>query len=395
MKRIFALLIITALLTACAGEPPVEIPPAAEDEPIIADEPIITTPEIITTSPATTTTTPPPEVEPEPEFEPLPPLEFFPAADPNERGNTTGNIINGGNAAMQGEWIYYNVSSAGIDRTPPTHLVKIRADGTDRTIIADIYSYNINVVGDWIYYVGESVNRWTEGIFRIRTDGTDWAQLSREDAEFMTVVGDWIYYSNRLFRSDGSILKMRTDGTEKTLITNEPGWDINVVDDWVYFVSHDDSFIYKIRTDGTDKTKLNNVESRNIIVYDDWIYYMSGNQWGRGEFYRIRTDGTEETPLNFGHMYSFNISDDWIYFVALDENRDDNEYSNLYKSRLDGSEREMLLEGFYGNFTIYSMNIVSGWVQYYVGNGWAMPFIVNTDGTDDRVLDGDLLFPDD
>ena len=60
------------------------------------------------------------------ETEPMPNL-------PNEivedRGNTVGNIVNGGYVALQDDWLYYRNVSDGHK------LYKIRIDGTDRQLV--------------------------------------------------------------------------------------------------------------------------------------------------------------------------------------------------------------------------------------------------------------------
>ena len=99
-----------------------------------------------------------------------------PPLKPNsERGNTVGNIVNGGNVAQKGEWLYYRNTSYKYK------LYKIRTDGSDKTKLNDDDSKYINVVGDWVYY---SNCNWSEEktryrynnyfytLYKIRTDGT-------------------------------------------------------------------------------------------------------------------------------------------------------------------------------------------------------------------------------
>lgn len=50
----------------------------------------------------------------------------------NHRGNSTGNIVNTGLVAHQGDWIYYVNPSPSDD---DDKLYKIRTDGTQRQVV--------------------------------------------------------------------------------------------------------------------------------------------------------------------------------------------------------------------------------------------------------------------
>jgi hypothetical protein len=62
-----------------------------------------------------------------------------------ETGNSNSNSSNIGFAAEQDGWIYYKNSSDGM-------LYKERQDKTERVKLCDDTPYNINVIGDWIYF---------------------------------------------------------------------------------------------------------------------------------------------------------------------------------------------------------------------------------------------------
>ena len=126
----------------------------------------------------------------------------------NARGNTTGNIVNGGHVAQQGDWIYY----LNID-DDKKKIYKIRIDGSDRTRVNEDSSWLLNVVGDWIYY------------------------LNIDD--------------------DKKIYKVRTDGRGRTKVNDDRSGDLNVVGDWIYYANFDDNKIYKVRTDGSGRQEVN------------------------------------------------------------------------------------------------------------------------------------------
>lgn len=384
------------MLAACAAESAPALVEAEPDLPEIIDEQetIITVSPVTTLDPSLWIYTAP-EVIPEPEYPPLPPVEFFPAEVINERGNNVGNIINGGRAAAQGDWVYYTAYYYSENVRWDSYLMRSRLDGTEAEPLHQGWRHSINVIGDWVYFVTHS---WYAGVSikKIRTDGTDLTSIVESDfIKDISVVGDWIYYadySERPYSRDynisyenflGSIYKIRTDGTEKTLITDEPGWEINVVDDWVYFVGHDDGFVYKIRTDGTDRTQLNSFQSSYINVVDGWVFYS--NLDDNGFLYKMRIDGTENTQLNSDDSIHINVSDGWIFYGSrtyYEEPIMNEFFTETYKMRLDGSEKTKV----WGD--IFGILIIGDWMYYSIPVGPYAPFNrVRTDGTDRQEID--------
>jgi len=123
-----------------------------------------------------------------------------------ERGNSPGNIINAGLAAKQGDWIYYRSND-------DYRIYKIKTDGSGRTKLNDDESYNLNVVGEWIYYSnGGDGNR----IYKIKTDGSGRTKVNNDSSLNLNVVGEWIYYANQ--GDGGRIYKIKTDGSGNQIV---------------------------------------------------------------------------------------------------------------------------------------------------------------------------------
>jgi hypothetical protein len=182
------------------------------------------------------------------------------AMNMNLRGNTAGNLVNGGLFAIQENWIYYS------DRNSDS-LYKSRIDGSEKIKLSDDSVDEINVVGDWVYYRNQSSSVW-RSIYKIRTDGTMRTQINHEQSDHITVVGDWIYYRNA-----------------------------------------DDGFsLYKIKTDGTELTKLSEEKFHGLDIEGDWIYFASMEDEGR-KLYRIQTDGTEKTPISDNYAYRHSVNE--------------------------------------------------------------------------------------
>jgi hypothetical protein len=143
-----------------------------------------------------------------------------------------------------GDWIYY------VNYSRAFGLYAIRTDGTGRRKLDDVRDggfMNIQVVGDRIYYTSN-----VGGLHSMRTDGSDKRELSDDDPWDLNIVGDWIYY--RHTRDDHKIYAIRTDGTERRQIGDDRARNVIVDNDWIYYTDIDDDFkLYAIRTDGTER----------------------------------------------------------------------------------------------------------------------------------------------
>lgn len=267
------------------------------------------------------------------------------ANNDNVMGNTNGNLVNGGQVAISGEWIYYS-SSIGIYR--------MKDDGTEKETL---YLWNengqpvsLNVVGEWIYYK----NLYP---FKMKIDGTEQQQIS--DPQYsgsFRVIGDWMYF--------GSEYKMKTDGSNLQQIYDKngaPGMTVNIVDNWIYYYDSDNEgndSIFRMKTDGTDKQKIYSGRTDMMVVYDGWIYYEDHNS---RDLYKMKTDGSGSQLLSSEQrVLSLNVVGDWIFYGGGNEagNR------SLSKIKTDGSEKQILCGD---NAT--DICIIGDWVYYVINGG--------------------------
>jgi len=287
----------------------------------------------------------------------------------NTYGNIGGNIVNGGVAALQGDWIYYNSDG----------LSKIRTDGTGWTFLSTDNCEYVNVIGDWIYYRNVSDNH---NIYKIKTDGTARTALTH-DAQYsytnnyINVAGAWIYYSGE----NENLYKIRTDGTEKTKISDNKCSYINVVGDWIYYCNDSDmdsyysGRLYKVKTDGTQSTRLTTNGGEGLCVDGDWIYYLDNMSF----LYKIRTDGTARTPFD-KQLCGLNVTDGWIYYRLAGGGEG---YTYIYKMRIDGTGNTIITADFPNNINS-QINVVGDWIYLpYLGD----VFKIRTDGTQMKLAD--------
>jgi len=283
-----------------------------------------------------------------------------------EYGNTSGNIANGtfsgSSFVLKGDWIYYySMDYSG------NNLFKIRTDGTGGTRLDFNFIFELNIVGDWIYYQNFHDE---DKIYKMRTDGSEVTRLNNDKSYFINVVGDWIFYSN--WSDAKKLYKIRTDGSGKTKLNDDGTYDLIVIGDWIYYANDG---LYKIRTDGSGKTKLNDDGTNCINVVGDWIYYI--NDPDGCKLYKIRTDGSGRGRVNVDNCKYINAVGDWIYYCNYSDGK------KLYKIRADGSGRTKLNDDridhlFAGGDWIYYENGLPGSYGLYK---------IRTDGTGRQKFD--------
>ncbi len=222
---------------------------------------------------------------------------------PGERGNSNGNISNGGIVAQKDGWIYYrDFSRGGL-------LYKMTADLKKRVKLCDDVCEYINVAGNWVYYMnGSDGNK----IYRIKTDGNQRTKINDDESYFLTVVGDWIYYQNA---SDGCRLyKIRVNGSERTQMNDDRTEYICIDGGWVYYTQgsgygHGDGDIYRISDDMRTRSRVMECECSFLAVDNGRMYFVQD-----GSIYTASTSG--EGLVNYkGTAGSvLNIHNNWIYF---------------------------------------------------------------------------------
>jgi|GEM_PF-857881 len=286
------------------------------------------------------------------------------------RGNSTGNITNGGLAAISGDWIYY----AGND----DKLYKIRTNGTGKTKLSDDKARFINVINGYVYYSNESDMKkagvTTAGkLYRIKTDGTGREMLSEDATEDINVVGNIVYYIGSNTGITKQIFRINTNGTSRTVLRRDgPNYGLAVVGGQAYYTRFSFSnptgdYKFKISArDGTGgvkavEDKLSNASLDNSFqIIGSWIYYSGRGDRNTGldNFYRVKTDGTgRELLLGDGWNWigrgAANVVGNSIFFADNKNGR------SLYRIGLDGQNKTRLT-----NDRVHQICVVGSWIYY-------------------------------
>jgi hypothetical protein len=229
----------------------------------------------------------------------------------NTEGITAGNLTNafkqgdgwyGGLLTSQGGWAYL----ARMDED--LAIYKMRADGSEYQRVGDACGTCLNVVGDWLYYIGEGGKP-----YKMRTDGSMASKINDDNCAFLSVSGDWMYYSN--FSDGGCLYKVKTDGTEPMKLTDGIVIFPCVAGGWVYYCEKkpENAGFCRVSVDGAKPQTIMAADMGNYCIEGDWIYYNSGDT-----IWRVHGDGSGKEVFfkNAKIITAFNIAGRILYISA-------------------------------------------------------------------------------
>lgn len=308
----------------------------------------------------------------------------------NMSGISFENFAGGCGITSQGDTVYYSSNSLDFDLYGA--IYKMNKDGSSKVKILETIGVqgDLNVVGDWIYYINKAYKMMPDGIhrqsdtpystlYRVRTNGTDNTKLSDGEVSGMIVVGNYIYYNfTDMLGPEYCIYRINLDGSNKIKLVdygNNNGAIINYTDKYIFYsLSGPDAGTYRVNLDGSNKIKLVDLYS---VVYgtDDWVYSLAGDFAYVNVIYREKADGTEKAIIYDGLPTGnfITLLGDYIYFSK------DN---GIFRMKNDGTELTQVYTGSSG-----PISIVGDYIYFKVKN---TAFIelkrINLDGSNEETL---------
>ena len=272
--------------------------------------------------------------------------------DTSKRGNTIGNLQNGGIAAYDGEWIYYSTDSG---------LYKVKNNGGDSVKLHNERVNYINVYDGWVYFT----NNAKRESYRIKTDGKAFQRMTQSTYR-VEVVNGYVY---GIDSDDGDIFRMDlTSDNLKNLIPKGSMYNINVTGERIYWGNNID--VYEANIDGSDIRCYENAGSQGLIIYN-------GKKYTSGNLTRSNLDGSQKEELVESGAMGINIHNDWIYYYNANDN------DNIYRIRIDGTDNQKL-----NSQSSISICIVGDWVYYVTPYaGTAVIWKMHLDGSDNQKVE--------
>ncbi len=286
-------------------------------------------------------------------------------------GNVPGNILNGGDVAQDEDFFYYTTTAASHSESG---LYKANKNSFKKIKIANGYINDLNIAGDYIYYVVGSPGF----IWKMSKNGILRQPVLLKDVTNVIISGDTIYY--RLTLCDGiwiktewlkpyvgSIYSCDLNGRNKKLISKEEILRFVVDGDKIYYTDHTDNYsIWRMDTSGENKEKLHSKESSELKFcvpnFDEKYLYFTADDC----LYRMDKETLKKDVLLKDNFADMIVYGDSIFFCTSDER-------GIYRLSKDGREKEHLFKG-----KIYGFEVAENSLFFYYNNEGLHHFDIET-----------------
>lgn len=291
-------------------------------------------------------------------------------------GNSNSNINNGGVAAYKNGYNYVRSSKSNNVLMTTYNIYKIKGTSSTKKTIANnaFLAPSINVVGNYVYYLGTYNGGESVGIYRVKTDGTGKTRLIGSVESPFIVKDSGIYYIKSTDDYDKLCYYSTTSKkTTKTLYTTSTRTidALSISGSYAYILAtgYENQLIYKINLTSKDRITLkklvtyefddedydddsdislddledfDNLEDFDdfdeysidqMVYYKGYIYYVISNYDGT-DVYRISATTGKEQKITALTSTSINLYNDKIYYV--------NSNNSVCRMNLDGTKRTTL-----------------------------------------------------
>jgi len=232
--------------------------------------------------------------------------------------------------ASDGEWIYFQNLSQGIDR--------IRLDGSNQERISENVGGHLNVTDNQLFYLMDRT------VYHMNKDGSSEPQsIDGIKATNLFVQDNTLYYISSSDDPPGQVTyleKYDLDlGYSEQLL--EDVSKFLIVEDKIYYQKVFDPFIYvtdlnvNIFTQQPEESL--NIQANDYTVLDNWLYY--GNAERNQQLYRKNLETGKMEELTADAASSLNGSDSFIYYINATDN------FNLYRYNVNTQQNENLNQG--------------------------------------------------
>lgn len=246
------------------------------------------------------------------------------------------NITEGGyiTKAEDGCYFFTEKRNIGEGLFDGEGLYRMDQEGTV-TLLRSGMAYEINVVGDWVYFIKGSPGP----ICRISTNGRHFSVINRNYCDNLHVNPSCMVYRDR-----GHLCIADENGRSGRVLADHI-LSYVVHNDTIIFVQYhsDQDGIYQIGLDGSNRTRLSDTVPISLTSNGQHIYYSvpeGDSSFGEtgGSVYQIDENGaTARLPVE-DLCWNMNVTEDYIFY------RNQSKKGSLYRMDLDGTNQVRLLE---------------------------------------------------
>ena len=295
--------------------------------------------------------------------------------DPNDHGNSAGNLNNSGLFFEMDGKVYFSNSndsnclySMNVDESKPKRLTSmgvkyISGAGNFLYFYMDSTKKSGKVTG-----LGSATNQF--GIYRCKTSGRNQTCLKRDFCGELQLCGEYIYY--QLKTNGGSLEKMRVDQSDQVTVTTEFISPICYENGTIYYtgVVPNDHNIHTMNTKAGDATST--VVYGNYffpVVNGSFVYYMNGDDEYR--LYRTNLLNGEQEKITEDRVDCYTMDSNFIYYSTSVKN-----FESLRRCDMTGNGTIAL---FYG--VTNSLNVTSKYLYFKVYGNDNVMYHIPLDGS--------------
>ncbi|MGD8188928.1 DUF5050 domain-containing protein [Brevibacillus ginsengisoli] len=286
----------------------------------------------------------------------------------NIQGELNGNIINWGQVASNDKYHFYVKVNKSWSNTLYSYNLKTKKT---KALITSKSIYNLIVVGDWIYYLGDAPDKkfhQAYSLYKIKIDGSKNTLVSKiaDLTRFFYISDGWAYFSN--WSDNEKLYKIKLDGTSLTKVSDiEVDGCILMWGDWLAFEA--DRMLQVYSKSGKELMKVN-TRGRFFNVYDSTLYSSKFN----GGIDKLELGSTTlkvdaipvDKVLDYaeGEIDGLNFKGDFVYYFL-------NKDTKIIKQSRDGKNKSTFVNLPKGS-EARNISIVGNWMYYeaiYMADG--------------------------
>ena len=234
-----------------------------------------------------------------------------------------------------GEWIVYRDGSEANKG-----IYKVKTDASGKTRLIDVYAHNLTVVGDWVYFINDSLNGY---LCRMKMDGSDKGVVLDVTVNDFVIKEGWIYYTDL---NEIKIMKVKSDGTQRSVIDDSDSFgEIKLQSNFIYYqkigFEAGNFGIYRNSLEGSERFMYLDESIPSYVVDTQWIYYAKrkGESELPVQIVRMSHDGSESVVLDTFDEYLnlIGIGEDMLYFMAWND-----ENGSLYRMNPESGQKQLV-----------------------------------------------------
>ena len=219
---------------------------------------------------------------------------------PEYSGSGISNILNGGYAARDADYVYFSDDS-GL----------YRYNGSESMQLTDFRTFYINEQDDYLYFTNAKEGNM---ICRMKKDGSCYEVLLDAYCYELTLYDGWLYFSTDATGSH-AISRMKPDGSELTTLVQTTVWYMCIMDHSIYYCDYNNGYkLCAVNTDGSNQRVLFDGECSDLCAANGRIYF-SADRTAR-QLYSMNPDGSDLFMETSSYAKHTNYRNGRLFFIS-------------------------------------------------------------------------------